>query len=550
MKKSTIKTSLLFTIIALFLCYSCNVFAYGTNPTLQGDTQSGEIQIIGDSLTLTSPTTCTFKYKIMDSKGVDVTSKIIPHDDCQVDASGIVFKGLYSYEGGHEAEAKIDYKTGTCTLLYDFDDSCTVVNVSMVVYGGYYDYGNVHLGYCKDSKYLPIVNPNSKLVDKVWVLSDSLTNTGNDAAIFNYGVFNEAGTNITNDIPASQIEAFSAVYSTTFSATTIDSTTSSATLMDLTTPSATSVDLTTSSATTVDSTTSSATTITTSSATVVYAPVTIDPFSGRGTIKFNVPWSDKITATTLIDKSTGKNMTLNIVGAGGNESQELSATEVHRIDFTSSSLVKTAPDTAKFRYKVSNHYFNNITSEIAESDIDAYAEIGTSKVKVSLDSKNGEGTLKYNFSDADKEALVTITNKTGVTICERLNIVNSESESVDDKNNKDLQIAKIEFLSTGPSIYYHVFNKYGRDITKDIPISQLAVCSSVNCIINLLDLLKMGTYNECLINYNNYDNNRTIILTLMDRLSSVKTSINIGNQPKGIPEDETENAKVNNSVKN
>lgn len=337
---------------------------------------------------------------------------------------------------------------------------------------------------CDQSYYIGDLDPeHSKVIGEIDFLSSYFTNVGTNAFTFKYKISSDVGVDITKEIPASQIVASSSVDSS----------------------------------------------------------IVLDPASGTGTITFNSTDTDKIITTTLRDKLTGKTGILNTSGLGEDQVKRVDSSVVTRINFVSSDLIKTGTDTATFNYKILDHYYKDITGTIPKTDINANVLIGSSKGEISLDPLTGTGTIKYNFSDADKKATITLMYKTGVEASSTLNIVSSVP-GADNDDNDDLEIGQIVFISTdvtnNPSwseLKYKILNIYGKDITGKIPASQIEVSSSVNSEIALVPL--MGT---CEIVYNSYDSDRTIIVSLCDEITGVKAALNIGNEPTSSPSGTTD----------
>lgn len=140
---------------------------------------------------------------------------------------------------------------------------------------------------------------------------------------------------------------------------------------------------------------------------------------------------------------------------------------------------------------------------------------------VSLDPSTGTGTINHNFADTDKSVMVKLLYKTGVGSTASLNINNSKSQN-ETMNDNDLTVSKISFVLTD-QVIYQIFNKYGQDITKKIPASQIALSSSVNSMIKL-----NPATGSCNIQYDLFNTNKNIILRLKDKLSNVEASENLG----------------------
>ncbi|WP_308891723.1 hypothetical protein [Candidatus Desulfosporosinus nitrosoreducens] len=238
----TIRKSFVLALIFL-LVSSANVFATPLFPGWQ-EPSVKSTEIIGNRLDMTSPTTGTFHYKLFDVNNKDITSEF-PVSDLFIEAK--ISKNGWDNGGGESAAASLDPRTGTCTLTYDFSESDKYISISLTPR---YSSG--------DSKALIIGNSdaeNLKKVDEIHFLSDSLTKTGPNTSTFKYEIINFIN-DITQKIPASQIEAFSSVDSS----------------------------------------------------------ITLDPSTGTGTITFKTANTNQLIRTTLRDKLTGITAVLNTLG--------------------------------------------------------------------------------------------------------------------------------------------------------------------------------------------------------------------------------------------
>ncbi|WP_019849432.1 hypothetical protein [Desulfitobacterium sp. PCE1] len=385
---------------------------------------------------------------------------------------------------GRIPQVSLDPQTGTCTLTYNFSQSDKYVKVHLMPRYSY-----------SDTKTLIVGNSDEeslKRVDELHILTDSLTSSGANSATFRYNVINFID-DITSKIPASQIEAFSAPGS----------------------------------------------------------EITLDPATGTGTIAFDTLDTDQFIKTTLRDKLTGVTAVLNTLGLDPvPASQVTTPSAISRVDFVSSDLVKTETGTATFQYKLLDHYYTNITKTIPSEDLKATAIINSTHADVSLEPETGTGTITYDFSDNDEQVLVTLAHQKGMEISALLNLHSPsgyEANNTENNTDEDLEIAQISFLPTGklsPNIttylHYRILNKEGKDITPKIPASELSASSSVNSMITL-----KPSDREFRITYNFHDSDKTILVSLEDKATGVKTSINIGNMP---PEPGSEENIVDNTA--
>ncbi|MDQ7093249.1 hypothetical protein REC12_06575 [Desulfosporosinus sp. PR] len=493
MSQRILRKSFVLALIFLLIS-SANVFALPLVPGYP-ETQVYATQIVGNRLDMTSPTTGTFHYKLFGAHGKDITSEF-PVSDLTVDAR--ISKDGWE-NGGGRAAASLDPQTGTCTLTYDFSESDKYIKVYLTP------------RYCLgDSATLIIGNADADdliRVDEIHFLSDSLTKTGPDTATFKYKIINFIN-DITQEVPASQIEACSSDDSS----------------------------------------------------------VALDPSTGTGTITFKALNTNQLIRTTLRDKKTGITAVLNTLGldpfpdpvqsttsptisedSAPDPVQSTTSSAISRISFVSGDLTKTESDAATFQYKILDHNYMDITKTVPATDLKATALISTTEAAISLDPTTGIGTIMYDFSKSDQQAgqqvLVSIMHEKGIGVSALLNLAALESLNTADSETSDLKIAQISFLPTDiitdmitsnshaqlpyPILFpYQILNKEGTDITAKIPASQLVLSSTVNSMIALQP--KDGT---CTITYDLNDSAKTIILSITDEETGVKTALNIGNMP-------------------
>jgi hypothetical protein len=493
MRLKTIKKLFVFLVLLLTLYPSISVFAAQSPYIDVFNLPRGlYIEIYGDAkgnLEMTASNKGIFQYKIFAANNVDIT-KSVPASDISVDA--FVKTNLEWGSNGRRAEVRVDPLTGTATVTCDF----TASDKSIFIIMNYnnnpsmvnFNMSDIAMG----SKSLYI--NNSYDFDKnadIEFLSDYLTDTGNNTATFKYKA-TFSGRDITKTFPTSMINAV----------TSIDSS------------------------------------------------IEFDPSTGTGTIKFNSPVTDQVIKTTLTHKLNGITAILNTIGLSKAPVKRQEPTEISKINFVTGSLLLTDKDTATFKYRVLDHNNSNITKTISTDDMKATALIGTAKAEVSLNSATGTGTIKYNFTDNDKKAMIALMHKSGVEISAALNIVSSEVKDVNDANNDDLQIAQIVFLPTGIKNFdtyeissYRIYNQYGKNITKEIPASSLAFTSNVN---STLSLFSYGI-GEFIMRYNTHDANRTIIVSIMDKATGIKAAMNIGKASGPDTDDDTNSDTVKDS---
>lgn len=302
-------------------------------------------------------------------------------------------------------------------------------------------------------------------MDKIEFISTDLTKTGPNTATFQYKVLDKNGEDITKTVPVSEIYAVASVSSS----------------------------------------------------------ITLDPLTGTGTIIFNSSSdTDKQVIVTLIDKVTGKVVTLN---AKYSESQPIDISKllpVAKIDFPSTNLTKIGTSKATFSYKILDKNGTDITKTVPASDLHAISWIGSSSYPISLNPQMGTGTITYNFSDTDKNITVQLAYNNG--------IVGTSMLSFDDsKTVTDTKVAKIIFptftlTKTGPNtatFQYKVLNKNDEDITEIVPVSELNAVASVSSSITLNPLTGIGT----IALNTSYDSDEPIFVTISHNATGITERI-------------------------
>ncbi|MCB2312150.1 hypothetical protein LGL55_12235 [Clostridium tagluense] len=169
---------------------------------------AGEVDFLSTKLIKTAANKATFKYKILDKAGKDIT-KAIP-------AYEMMTNFWIDSKGG---SISLDPLTGTGTILYDFSDTDQFVIVQLVCSNGVSGKSTLALGDAKAEDILEvsdisIVSANSMTSPNKIQNNANLTKTGANTTTFQYKVKNKYDINITKKIPASQIEAVVSVSST------------------------------------------------------------------------------------------------------------------------------------------------------------------------------------------------------------------------------------------------------------------------------------------------------------------------------------------------
>jgi putative cell wall-binding protein len=193
-----------------------------------------------------------------------------------------------------------------------------------------------------------------------------------------------------------------------------------------------------------------------------------------------------------------------------------STSTLDKIEFVSTNLTKTGPNTATFQYRVLDKSGADITNEIPESEISAVAAVSSS---IKLDPSKGTGTITFNNpSDAGKQVIVTLIDlANGKAVS--LNEQNSGSEPTNPMVSSpvaEIDISSTSFTSTSANtatFNYKILDKNGSDITKTVPVSDLYSISwigSSSVLISLDPSTGTGT-----ITYNFSDTDKNIIVQLV-----------------------------------
>ncbi|MBW9159496.1 hypothetical protein [Clostridium tagluense] len=169
---------------------------------------AGEVDFLSTKLIKTAANKATFKYKILDKAGKDITKAIPAYEmmtNFWIDSNG--------------GSISLDPLTGTGTILYDFSDTDQFVIVQLVCSNGVSGKSTLALGDAKAEDVLEvsdisIVSANLMTSPNKIQNNANLTKTGANTTTFQYKVKNKYDINITKKIPASQIEAVLSVSST------------------------------------------------------------------------------------------------------------------------------------------------------------------------------------------------------------------------------------------------------------------------------------------------------------------------------------------------
>ncbi|MCB2314150.1 hypothetical protein LGL55_24135 [Clostridium tagluense] len=147
------------------------------------------------TITKTGINTATFKYKVLDENGTDIT-KTVPLSEISV------FTSLSS-------SVSVDPLTGIGTITFnsssDTDKLYVVTLIDKI--------GGVMATICSND--LEVVNNNdTKDLHVICIDTHKLTKTGSNTATFKYKILNKSDIDITKTIPASKISASGSVNST------------------------------------------------------------------------------------------------------------------------------------------------------------------------------------------------------------------------------------------------------------------------------------------------------------------------------------------------
>ncbi|KUO76707.1 MAG: hypothetical protein APF81_11595 [Desulfosporosinus sp. BRH_c37] len=458
---------LFFAIIVLSLLWTTSVFATQiatTDKTIQEkDKVVSRIDIV--SMTKTADNKITFRYRIFNQYGLLITNEI-PDSQLYAFLAGSSITLYPSTQSGTiTIDSPSELAKSACLILAD---TITRVNTTMGI-------SNELLGRAEEPVEPAVPLEDSLKIYQIVFTSNDLIKTGETTATFHYLVLNALGTDITKLTPNDQIIA----------------------------------------------------------TTSVGTNIVLDPLTETGTITYEASDIDKATIITLSDKQTGLTAILNTGETEADQQTTEDALIVSRLYFSSVNLLKTGETTATFKYKLLDSYYRDITRKIPALDIVATALVGSSKAEVCLDPLTGSGTITYNFADTDKNVMVTLIHKTGVGASSTLTIYDSESELMNVIKNDDTSVGQIGFVltdvldgsGTTSQLSYYILNKSGKDITKKVPASQIALEASINSMLNIKP--PTGT---CYIDYDSLNTHKIAIVKLTDRITGVMASINIGDR--------------------
>lgn len=192
MLKKQIKLSILMTfMLTILICTSA--FASSTYTRLsEANSDVSQIDFVSNRLTKTGDTTATFKYKILNKAGIDITQTI---PASQISAASSVSSSI-----------SLDPLTGTGTITFiSFPDTSKSIIVTLMVSGI-----TVTRSLTIDNSAIPIGTSDVSQID---FISNQLTKTGDTTATFKYKILNKAAIDITQTIPASQIFTVASVSS-------------------------------------------------------------------------------------------------------------------------------------------------------------------------------------------------------------------------------------------------------------------------------------------------------------------------------------------------
>ncbi|WML32605.1 cell wall-binding repeat-containing protein [Clostridium sp. OS1-26] len=153
-----------------------------------------EIDFPSTTFTKTDANTATFRYKILDKKGMDIT-KTVPASDLFAT----------SWIGSSGGQVSLNPQTGTGTITYNFSDNDKIITVSITCNNGIVGMGALSSA---DSG----IGSNTK-VNKIQFVSTNLTQTGKNTATFEYSLLDQNGIDITKLVPASELNAVGSISS-------------------------------------------------------------------------------------------------------------------------------------------------------------------------------------------------------------------------------------------------------------------------------------------------------------------------------------------------
>lgn len=410
-----------------------------------------KIEFAVNALTKTGLNTATFKYRILNQDGIDIT-QVIPASelnasstiDSSISLNPTTYTGTITFKSSSDADKPI-----IITLIDKETGKSVTLNTK---------------GFTSDTSVI-----STSIVSKIEFISTNLTKTGANVATFKYRILDENGADITKTVPVSELEVVSSLNSS----------------------------------------------------------ISLDPSTGTGTIviKSALP-SDGFIVVTLIDKVADKVGMLNgtfLASDPISSSNQIDSNDplltVSKIEFISNNLTRTGTNTATFKYRILDKNGSDLTKTIPASDILADVWVDSSHASVSLNPLTGTGTITYIFSN-NNSINAGLAYKNGVASTGTLILGSSETQQSKVYVIKLSTDTATKVGTNSIKFQYQILDKNNVDITKMIPASQITATITANGTISLTPSTGTGTINCA----SSSDIDKAIAVTLIDKVTEVKST--------------------------
>ncbi|MBE6066084.1 MAG: cell wall-binding repeat-containing protein [Clostridium lundense] len=159
-----------------------------------GSSKVYKIEFSSRYFTKSAKNEASFKYKILDKDGIDITKKVLASD-------------LYaiSWIGSSSVPIRLNPQAGTGVITYNFSDTDEAITVQIACYNGIVGTATLTLD--------TLLTESNMDVSKIEILSPKLRYTGTNTATFQYRIIDEKGADVTSEIPVSRISAYASVSS-------------------------------------------------------------------------------------------------------------------------------------------------------------------------------------------------------------------------------------------------------------------------------------------------------------------------------------------------
>lgn len=212
-----VSAAVLFTFNTTVFAATNNIQSRKATSVVQNVASSNQvasINFLSDNLVKATANTATFKYKLTDKDGNDIT-KSIPASEIK----GTVLIGT------NAATLTLDPENGVGTVTYAFDDSSKTALITLVDSVT----GCVKTGTLNITDTDTPSNQDAVTVSKISITSKKLVKSSKKLATFQYNILDKDGTDITKQVPASQLSVIS-VIGTKTAVTSLDPSTGTGTV--------------------------------------------------------------------------------------------------------------------------------------------------------------------------------------------------------------------------------------------------------------------------------------------------------------------------------